>query len=435
MQILLCGDTPGVSQLLAYIPSQNIVGIIAATIRPQYLKTLKSLANAEKVSLFVQPKWKSKKYREFKRQIINSKSDLILVNSYSMIIREDILSAVRLGAFNVHGSLLPRNRGCNPIQWAILNKEFETGVTLHQMDNGIDTGPIVDKKKIPIFFHDSWLDVRKRLAKATNDLLKSNLPQILSGNYKVVPQKNKNASTGRRRIPEDGQFFWSEKIVDIHNKIRALLPPLPTAYYLQRDGMKIEIDKYHTPWKLASYKYDPAVGGQSIKSDCCNLIPLQKKDAQFLLDYLTDRELIAYNAPFNSDSLQELVLWIDNMMDECHDLVVFVIESSENKNPIGICKLFNIDWKIGNANLEIRIGKDFSVNQFLEREIVKTLCCFAFDEMGMQNLKTQVFEEDGKKVKLYENVGFEKEHPPREVLLSSLGGHRNYFLQLSKFRE
>lgn len=434
MRILLCGDTSGVAQLVDHVPAENIVGIIAASIRPQYLMELTSIAKKAKVPIFIQPKWKSCDYVDFKGKINEICPDIMLVNSYSMIIREDILTVPRIGGLNVHAALLPRNRGCNPTQWAILNKEFETGVTLHEMDSGLDTGPIVDQIKIPIFFHDTWLDIRGREAQATNDLLKSNLPQILSGSWKAVPQQNKNASTGRRRTPKDGEFFWSEKIVDIHNKIRALVPPLPPAHYLQDDGRRIEVDKYLTPWKLASYKYDSAIGGQSIKSDSANLIPLQKKDAKLFFDCLTDRELGTYNAPSNSNSVQELGVWVESMISECPELVVFVIESIEDKNTVGVCKLLNIDWRNRNAKLRIRIGTAFPVSQDFESEVLKILCRFAFEELGLRNLNTQVFAKDSKKVKSYEKIGFVKEPLPEEASLSLVSGHGDDFLQLSKSR-
>ena len=181
MRILLCGDTHGITQLLGHVSTNNIVGIIAASIRTKYLSELRSIAEKAKVPLFIQPKWKSTDYVEFKRQIIEISPDIILVNSYSMIIREDVLSVPRLGGLNVHAALLPRNRGPNPTQWAILNKEFETGVTLHEINNCIDAGPIIDQRKVPIYFNDTWLEVRDREVIATNDLLKTNIPKSLSG--------------------------------------------------------------------------------------------------------------------------------------------------------------------------------------------------------------------------------------------------------------
>jgi methionyl-tRNA formyltransferase len=261
MRILIFGDSIGVPQLLQFLQEENIVGIVGATIRSQSNYELAELSVRRNIGFLIQPRSNSEDYESFVASVRCLKPDLVLVNSYSMIIREEVLSASRLGGINLHAGLLPRNRGCNPTQWAIINKQFVTGVTMHEMDSGIDTGPIIDQKKIPIFFHDTWLDIRGREAQATNDLLKSNLPQILSGSWQAVAQKNKNASTGRRRTSKDGEFFWSEKIVDIHNKIRALVPPLPPAFYLRKDGKKVEHDKYLTPWELTSLKYDPEVGG------------------------------------------------------------------------------------------------------------------------------------------------------------------------------
>lgn len=435
MRILLCGDTLGITQLLANVSTKDIVGIIAASIRPQYVTELTSIAEKAKVPIFIQPKWRSIDYVEFKRQIIEISPDIILINSYSMIIREDILSIPRFGGLNIHTALLPRNRGCNPTQWAILNKEFETGVTLHEIDSGLDTGPIVDQIKIPIYFQDTWVDIRGREAQATNDLLKSNLPQILSGSWQAVPQKNKNASTGRRRTPKDGEFFWSEKIVDIHNKIRALVPPLPPAYYLQGDGIRIEVDKYLTPWQLTLHKYDSAIGGQSIKSYSTNLIPLQKKDAQLFFDCLTDRELDTYNAPTNSNSVKEIGVWVESLMNECSDMVAFIIEAVDDKNIVGICKLLNIDWRNRKAKIRIRISTNLPVSLDLECEALKILCSFAFDELGLHNLSIEVFTKDSKRVKSYQKLGFVKEPLPKEASLSLVNGHEPELLQLSKSRE
>jgi methionyl-tRNA formyltransferase len=252
MRILIFGDMIGVPQLLRYLPEENIVGIVGATIRVQSNDELAELAVCRNVGFLIQPQFNSEDYESFVTSVRSLKPDLVLVNSYSMIIREDVLSASRLGGINLHAALLPRNRGCNPTQWAIINKEFETGVTMHEMDSGIDMGAIIDQRKIPIFIYDTWLDVREREFHATNDLLESNLAKILCGTWKAVVQIEKYSTSGRRRNPEDGEFRWSEKIIDIHNKIRALLPPLPPAFYLDDDGKRKELTEYLTPWELTS---------------------------------------------------------------------------------------------------------------------------------------------------------------------------------------
>lgn len=107
MRILLCGDTPGITQLIGHVPVENIVGIIAASIRPQYLTELASFAEKVKVPIFIQPQWNSSDYAQFKRQILDIAPDIIFVNSYSMIIRDDVLSASTHGGLNVHPAFLP----------------------------------------------------------------------------------------------------------------------------------------------------------------------------------------------------------------------------------------------------------------------------------------------------------------------------------------
>ena len=174
MRILLCGDTLGVTQLLSHVPRKYVYGIIGASIRTQYFDDLKKISIDTQVPFFIQPKFTSSIYKEFRSKIVETNVDIILVNSYSMIIRDDILSIPRMGSLNIHAGLLPRNRGCNPTQWAILKNEFRTGVTLHEIDSGIDTGPIVDQREIPIYIDDTWLDIRDREFKAIDDILKKN---------------------------------------------------------------------------------------------------------------------------------------------------------------------------------------------------------------------------------------------------------------------
>lgn len=415
MRILLCGDSRGVTQLVANVPIENIVGIIAASIRPQYLMDLISIAEKTKVPIFIQPKWKSTDYIEFKRQIIEINPDILLINSYSMIIREDILSIPRNGGLNIHAALLPRNRGCNPTQWAILNKEFETGVTLHELDSGLDTGPIVDQIKIPILFDDTWLDIRGREAQATNDLLKSNLPQILSGSWQAVPQKNKNFSTGRRRTPKDGEFFWSDKIVDIHNKIRALVPPLPSAFCL-KEGLKTEFTNYLTPQELMLKKYDPEIGGGRVQSERINLRPLQKKDTDHLYDWITDRELLIYNAPYFPVSQSDHENWVEKMMTKRSDLVIFVIETFEKQKTIGSCQLFNINWVHRNAELQIRIGDHVYQSKGYGSEAVDLLCEFGFKDLNLHRIHLQVFADNSRAIKAYEKCGFSHEGTQLEAV-------------------
>jgi methionyl-tRNA formyltransferase len=260
MRVLLCGGTTGIRQLLRQVPCESVGGIVAASIRPQYLQELRFVADANNIPLLIQPEWMSDNYESYRQQIVNIKPDLILVYSYSMIIRDDILAASRLGGLNIHAALLPRNRGCNPTQWGIIHHEYETGVTLHGIDNGLDTGSIIAQHKVPIFFEDTWLGVLERLEQATDVLLSENLPAILSEDWSAKTQLHSQATVGQRRMPEDGVFTWFEPVVDIHNKIRALVPPLPPAHYYSRKDNRIEISEYRMPWQVTLDKYSTDLG-------------------------------------------------------------------------------------------------------------------------------------------------------------------------------
>lgn len=415
MRILLCGDTAGIRQLVRQVPSESVVGFIAASIRPQYFPELSSVADVNKKPLLIQPKWMSADYENYRQQVLKLKPDLILINSYSMIIRDDILSASRLGALNIHHALLPRNRGCNPTQWAIINQEYETGVTLHEVDSGLDTGPIIDQRRIPIFFEDTWLDVRNRLEQATDDLLKDSLPAILSQSWSSAAQIHSLATVGVRRAPQDGEFSWSEPVADIHNKIRALLPPLPPAHYYSGDHERIEIRDYRTPWQITLDKYSTEVGGGVMRNKQVRLRPLQNADAPLLYEWITARELLIKNAPYFPVSESDHEAWIDRMMTKRSDLVIFVIEEIDGERAIGTCQLFNINWIHRSAELQIRIGDVTHQGKGFGTESVEALCAFGHTDLNLHRIYLHVFANNQRAIRAYEKSGFSKEGVLRDA--------------------
>lgn len=244
MKILVFGDNLGIPFLIRYIPSENIVGVVGAVIRPQYFDLLEDITKKHNVPFFIQPLPKNRAdYEKFLCSIKLLAPDLIFVNSYSMILREDLLRIPRMGALNIHRALLPEYRGCNPSQWAIINMEHKTGVTLHQITPGIDEGPIVARKEIEIDFEDTWVDVGKKNWQVTGQIVEEQLPNILNENLRSYPQEESRANYWKRRKPSDGFFDWDQPIVEIYNLIRALVAPLPGAYFLL-DDKKIVLDEF-----------------------------------------------------------------------------------------------------------------------------------------------------------------------------------------------
>lgn len=405
MKILLFGDNSGISQLVRHLPRDFLVGIVGASIRPQYLEDLRAIANSLHVPFLLQPKWKSNEYDAFVNQVRALAPDLIWVNSYSMIIRDDLLACSRLGGINIHAALLPQNRGCNPIQWSILNGEYETGATIHEIDRDIDTGPIIDQQRVPIFFEDSWLDVSRRLDGAIDALIVNVMPKILSENWCAVSQVRLNATFGKRRTPADSLFLWSQPLVEIYNKVRALLPPVPSAFYQDNAGQTYSLDAYKTIWQLALLKYE--LGEDvAMKAEHVRLRPLRKSDADLLYEWIINRNLVIHNSPFFPVSESNHEAWVERLMTKHSDLVIFVIEDRLSGYPIGTCQLVNINWIHRSAELQMRISDSSFQRCKYESEAVKLLSDFGFADLNLHRIYLSVFISSQREIETYEKCGF-----------------------------
>lgn len=156
--------------------------------------------------------------------------DVIVIWSYSMILPEALIGVPRQGCVNVHGGLLPAYRGPHVMQWAIINGEVETGVTLHYVDAGIDTGPVIAEARVPIGPDDDAPAVRGKLKEAGARLLRTWWPAIGAGTAPRMPQDELRAKYYPLRTPEDGRINWSAPAVSIHNLVRALAAPWPGAF-------------------------------------------------------------------------------------------------------------------------------------------------------------------------------------------------------------
>jgi methionyl-tRNA formyltransferase len=156
--------------------------------------------------------------------------ELLFSFYYRSVLPPAILAMPRLGAFNVHGSLLPRYRGRAPVNWAVLSGEKRTGATLHVMTPRPDTGPVVDQEAVPIGPDDTALDVQKRVTAAAVAILARRLEDLKRGHARAVPQDEAAATTFGRRRPEDGRIEWSRTSREIHDLVRAVTHPFPGAF-------------------------------------------------------------------------------------------------------------------------------------------------------------------------------------------------------------
>lgn len=149
---------------------------------------------------------------------------------YRAMLKPGLLQLARHGAYNMHGSLLPKYRGRVPVNWAIIHGERETGATLHEMVEKPDAGRIVDQQAVPILPNDVAVDVFRKVTLAAEIVLDRCLLALVAGNAKLSPQDLARGSYFGARRPEDGRINWSQDAWTIHNLVRAVAPPYPGAF-------------------------------------------------------------------------------------------------------------------------------------------------------------------------------------------------------------
>lgn len=154
--------------------------------------------------------------------------DLVVVAAYGLILPQAILNVPVHGSINTHASLLPRWRGASPIASAILAGDKETGVTLMQMDAGVDTGPVLARRRWEIAQEDTTSTLSEKLSEVATELLLQTLPEWLEGKITPVPQLGEATFAGMVR-KEDGLIDWNKAAFEIERSVRAF-NPWPSAY-------------------------------------------------------------------------------------------------------------------------------------------------------------------------------------------------------------
>ena len=157
------------------------------------------------------------------------KPDLAVIAAYGKILPKEILNIPRHGFINVHPSLLPKYRGASPIQYAILNGDKETGVTIMKIDEKMDHGKIISNIKYQISKLDTYESLSKKLAELGAELLIKTIPGYISGKIKPVEQEHKKATYTKIIKKEDGKIDWTKSALEIERMTRAYYP-WPSAY-------------------------------------------------------------------------------------------------------------------------------------------------------------------------------------------------------------
>jgi methionyl-tRNA formyltransferase len=176
-----------------------------------------------------------------------ARPELILSFYYRQMLPREIYAAPRLGAFNMHGSLLPKYRGRAPVNWAIIHGESQTGATLHVMTDRADAGDIVDQEAVEIEENATALEVQRQVSAAGARILERSLPSLESGLIRRRKQDESQATTFPRRRPEDGKIDWNQSARQVHDLVRAVTHPYPGAFTFVFGGGKAYIWKTRLP--------------------------------------------------------------------------------------------------------------------------------------------------------------------------------------------
>ncbi|HEY4136121.1 MAG TPA: methionyl-tRNA formyltransferase [Alphaproteobacteria bacterium] len=165
--------------------------------------------------------------------------DLAVVVAYGLILPKAILAAPKHGCFNIHGSLLPRWRGAAPIQRAILAGDQETGITIMQMDEGLDTGPMLLRDSVPITSGSTAETLHDALAEMGARLIVQALADLTAGKLTPTPQPAEGATYAKKLSRDDGVIDWRRPAAEIERQARALTP-WPGAFF-SHDGKRIKL--------------------------------------------------------------------------------------------------------------------------------------------------------------------------------------------------
>ena len=174
--------------------------------------------------------------------------------AFGQILPRELLDIPRLGCVNIHASLLPRLRGAAPIQWAVINGDKESGITLMQMNEGLDTGDILFQESVPIGPEETGESLYGKLAKLGGEMIVRHLPAIEAGQISPVQQDDEKSSYAPMLRKEMGEIDWSQPAEQIARTLRGMLP-WPGAYtYLDGHVLKV--------WRAeVGEMTDPALSG------------------------------------------------------------------------------------------------------------------------------------------------------------------------------
>lgn len=172
---------------------------------------------------------------QFVARLRDIEADALLVAAYGQILSTSVLESARRGGINLHGSILPKYRGAAPIQRAILDGERETGVSLMQMDRGMDTGDVIAIERMPIGPDETYGELQSRLADLAAQMAAQWMPRIAVGDYPRTPQDSMSASLAPKVSKQEAELAFERQAILEYRRFRAFTPS-PGAYLATSGG-------------------------------------------------------------------------------------------------------------------------------------------------------------------------------------------------------
>lgn len=166
---------------------------------------------------------------EFLGWLVEQRADVAVVLAYGRILPGPVLAAPARGCLNLHASILPRYRGAAPINWAIVRGETETGMSLMQMDEGLDTGPVFTVRRLSIGEDETAGELAVRLGVLSADMVRDDVPRVVGGELVAVPQDHGAATSAPPLEKEQGRIDWQKRAAEVHNHVRGM-NPWPSAF-------------------------------------------------------------------------------------------------------------------------------------------------------------------------------------------------------------
>jgi methionyl-tRNA formyltransferase len=232
---LLCSGNLGIRALQSLATGNDSLVFVFTDYKSQEII---SYCESNKIQAFI-----GNPRKGLAQKFINNKDvDVLISINYLFIIEQDLIKHPKILAFNIHGSLLPKYRGRTPHVWSIINNESTTGITAHLIEEGCDTGDILEQIIVPITNEDTGATILKKFEPLYLQLLSTIITDIKNGNIKLKKQDNTKATYFGKRNPEDGRINWDWQKERIQNWVRAQAFPYPGAYTFY-NGIKITIDK------------------------------------------------------------------------------------------------------------------------------------------------------------------------------------------------